>query len=89
MEKNQEKVKGTFDRRERKIDFKKGDHVLMWDKRREKPGMHQKFDSLWLRPFKIEEISWPNSFYLSMIEGRRMPRPVNVSLLKLYYQGDT
>jgi hypothetical protein len=28
MEKNQEKVKGTFDRKARKRDFKKGDQVL-------------------------------------------------------------
>jgi hypothetical protein len=86
MEKNQEKVKGTFDRRERKRDFKKGDQVLMWDKRREKPGMHQKFDSLWLGPYKIEEISGPDSFYLSTTEGRRMPLSVNGSLLKHYFQ---
>jgi hypothetical protein len=89
MEKNQEKVKGTFDRKARQRYFKKWDHDLMWDKRREKPGMHQKFDSLWLGPYKIEEISGPDSFYLFMTEGRRMPLPVNGSLLKHYYQGDT
>jgi hypothetical protein len=61
----------------------------MWDKRREKPGMHQKFDSLWLGPYKIEEISSPYSFYLSIIEGRRMRLPVNGSLLKNYYKGST
>jgi hypothetical protein len=65
MEKNQEKVKGTFDRKVRQRNFKKGDQVLMWDKRREKPGMHQKFDSIWLGPYKIEEIFEPYSFYLS------------------------
>jgi hypothetical protein len=83
MEKNQEKVKGTFDRKERKRDFNKVEQVLMWDKRREKPGMHHKFDSLWLGPYKIEEISGSDSFYLSTIEGRRMPLPVNGSLLKI------
>jgi hypothetical protein len=40
----------------------------MWDKRREKPGMHQKFDSLWLGPYKIEEKSGSDSFYLSTNE---------------------
>jgi len=89
MEKNQEKVKCNFDCRERKRDFNKGDQVLMWDKRREKPGMHQTFDSLWLGPYKIEEVSRPDLFYLSTIEGRRMPLPTNVSLLKHYFQGDT
>jgi hypothetical protein len=67
MRRNQEKVKGTFNRKERQRDFKKGDQVLLWDKIREKPGMHQKFDSVWLGPYKIEEVSRPNSFYLSMI----------------------
>jgi hypothetical protein len=89
MEKNQEKIKGTFDRKARKRDFKKGDQVLMWDKRREKPGMHQKFDSLWLGPYKIEEISGLDSFYLSTTKGRRMPFLVNGSLLKHYFQGGT
>jgi hypothetical protein len=54
MEKNQERVKGTFDQKARQRDFKVGDQVLMWDKRREKPGMHQNFDSSWLGPYKIE-----------------------------------
>jgi hypothetical protein len=66
MESNQEKVKGNFDRNARKREFKEGDQVILWDKKREKPGMHQKFGSLWLRPYKIEEVFGPNSFYLSM-----------------------
>jgi hypothetical protein len=73
MERNQEKIKGTFDHKARKRDFKKGDQVLMWDKRREKLGMHQKFDSLWLGPYNIEEISRLDSFYFSTTKGRRIP----------------
>jgi hypothetical protein len=65
--------------------FKKGDLVLMWDKIREKHGIHQKFDSLWLGPYTIEEISGLESFYLSTLEGRRIPLPVNGSLLKHYF----
>jgi hypothetical protein len=65
MERNQDKVKGNFDRKARKRDFKEGDQVLLWNKRREKLGMHQKFYSLCLGPYKIEEVSRPNSFYLS------------------------
>jgi hypothetical protein len=42
-----------FDRKEIKRNFKEGDTVLLWDKRREKPRMHQKFDTLWLGPYKI------------------------------------
>jgi hypothetical protein len=89
MEMNQDKVKGTFDRKVRQRDFMEEDQVLLRDKRREKPGMHQKFDSLWLGPYKIEEVFGPDSFYLSMTKGWRMPLPVNGSLLKHYFQGGT
>jgi len=43
---NQEKIKKTFDKSSRQRDFQTGDTVLLWDKRREKPGSHDKFDSL-------------------------------------------
>jgi hypothetical protein len=89
MTNNQERVKGNFDHKARQRYFKKGDHVLMWDKRREKLGMHQNFDSLWLGPYKIEEIFGLDSFYLFMTKGRNMPLSVNGSLLKHYYPGDT
>jgi len=85
MERNQDKVKGNFDQKERQRDFKEGDRA----KRRKKPEMHQKFNSLWLGPYKIEEVSRPDSFYLSTTEGRRMPLPINGSLLKHYFQGGT
>jgi hypothetical protein len=89
MERNREKLKGTFDRMEIQRDFKEGDEVLLWDKRREKPRIHQKFDNIWLGPYKIEEVSGPDSFYLSTTEGRRIPLPVNGSLLKHYFQYGT
>ena len=89
MERNREKLKGTFDRMEIQRDFKEGSEVLLWDKRREKPGMHQKFNSLWLGTYKIVEFFGLDSFYLSMTDGRSMPLPVNGSLLKHYFQGGT
>jgi hypothetical protein len=58
----------------------------MWDKRREKPIMHQKFDSLWLGPYTIEELSGLDSFYFSTAEERRIPLLVNGSLLKHCFQ---
>jgi hypothetical protein len=33
--------------------FQKDDMVLLWDKRKEKPGKHGKFDSLWMGPYII------------------------------------
>jgi hypothetical protein len=67
------------------MDFQEGDFVLMWDKRREKPRMHKKFDSLWLGPYQIKEISRVDSFYSTTVKGRRIPLPVNGSLLKPYF----
>jgi hypothetical protein len=52
MEKSQEKVKNTFDHKEKERDFIEGDLVLLCDKRREKPGMHKKLDGLWMGPYK-------------------------------------
>jgi hypothetical protein len=46
MIKNQEIIKGIFDQKVHQRPFAKGDIVLMWDKTKEKPGMHKKFDSL-------------------------------------------
>ena len=39
---HQESMKGTFDRSARLRSFQIGDTVLLWDKRREKPGKHGK-----------------------------------------------
>ena len=43
---HQESMKGTFDKSARPRAFQIGDTVLLWDKRREKPGKHGKFGSL-------------------------------------------
>jgi hypothetical protein len=43
---NQSKVKKAFDKLARQRDFMIGDTVFLWDKSREKPGKHVKFDSL-------------------------------------------
>jgi hypothetical protein len=42
---SQTKVKIAFDKLARQRDFIVGDIVLLWDKGREKPGKHGKFDS--------------------------------------------
>jgi hypothetical protein len=49
----QENIKGPFDHKARERDFKEGDLVLLWDKRKENLGMHKKFDSLWIGPYDI------------------------------------
>ena len=45
---NQDKIKRNFDKSARPRSFQIGDTVLLWDKRKEKPGKHKKFDNLWM-----------------------------------------
>ena len=58
---HQESMKGTFDKSARPRSFQIGDTVLLWDKRREKPRKHGKFDSLWKGPFIIHDMAGTNS----------------------------
>jgi hypothetical protein len=83
---NQNRVKKAFDRSARHRDFIVGDTVLLWDKGREKPGKHGKFDSLWLGPYLIREIAGPNSFHLSHLDGEPINIPRNGQQLKLFYR---
>jgi hypothetical protein len=34
--------------------------------------MHNKFDTLWFGPYKIEDKSGTNSFYLSHLDGKKI-----------------
>ena len=60
---HQESMKGTFDKSAKPRSFQIGDIVLLWDKRREKPRKHGKFDNLWKRPFIIRNTAGTNSFF--------------------------
>ena len=86
--KSQDKVKKAFDKSSRQRDFQVGDTVLLWDKRREKPGKHGKFDSLWTGPYPIHSIAGTSSFNLSRLDGERLPLPVNGQLLKLFFKAN-
>ena len=74
--KNQDKIKRTFDKSARPRPFYLGGMVLLWDKRREKSGKHEKFDSLWLGPYIIYDMADMNSFLLNTMEGERLLLPV-------------
>jgi hypothetical protein len=63
--------------------------VLMWDKQRENPGKHGKFNSLWRGPFLVESVARNNYFYLSHLDGEKLPLPMNGQTLKLYYPNGT
>jgi hypothetical protein len=55
------KMKEVFDIKGKGQSFKVGDMVLKWDKWREEPSKHGKFDSLWLGPFLMNEEARINS----------------------------
>ena len=82
--KNQDKVKRNFDKSSRPRTFQKGDTVLQWDKRRENPGKHGKFDSLWMCPYIVHDTAGVNSFHLNM-NGEKQTLPVNGQVLKLFF----
>jgi len=42
------------------VKFELGDIFLKWDEERAKPGRHQKFDSLWSRPYIITQAMQSN-----------------------------
>ena len=82
---NSNKIKRTFDKSTRPGSFQVGDTVLLWDKRREKPGKHGKFDILWMGPYIIDKVAGANSFYLKDLEGERLSLPMNGLLLKMFF----
>jgi hypothetical protein len=82
--KNQDKVKKTFDNSSQQRVFQEGD-IVLWDKRREKPGNHRKFDSLWTSPYIIQGTAGKNSFYLNRLDGENLALPVNDQPLKLFF----
>ena len=85
---NQDKIKGTFDKSAKPRPFQIGDTVLLWDKRREKPRKHGKFDNLWLGPYIIYDMADTNSFLLNTMEGERLLLPVNGQQLKVFFNND-
>jgi hypothetical protein len=80
---HQQKIKQTFDRKSREKDFELGDLVLKWDASRQDRGKHNKFDALWIGPFRISEVFSNNTYRLQDLEGKEVFNgPVNGHFLK-------
>eukprot|EP00253_Pinus_taeda_P033477 PITA_33477 len=83
---HQNKIKETFDRKEKVDNFQVGDGVLKLDAFKEKKCNHGKFDSLWTGPFFIAQIQQNNTFIMHSLEGGDVfGSPVNGQFLKLYF----
>ena len=85
---NQDKIKRTFDKSSRPRPLEIGDIVLLWDKRKEKPTKHKKFDSVWMGPYIIYDVADANSFLLNNMEGEKLFLLVNGKQLKLFFDND-
>jgi len=60
---------------------------FMWDKRKGKPKYDQKNNNSWLGPYIIKKKSEKEKYYLTYLDGEKMPLPVDGSLLQPYIQG--
>jgi hypothetical protein len=57
--------------------------MLEWDALRQDRGKHNKFDALWIGPFKIYEVFSNNTYKLQDLEGKEFFNgPVNGHFLK-------
>jgi hypothetical protein len=69
------------------INYSEGSIAFMWDKRKGKPENDQKNNNSWLGPYIIKKKSEKENYYLSSMDGRKIPLPVDGSLLRPYIQG--
>jgi hypothetical protein len=80
---HQQKIKQVFDRKAKKEHFQVGDLVLKWDAPKQDKGKHNKFEALWIGPFRISEAFSNNTYKLLDLEGEEMfSGPVNGHFLK-------
>ena len=59
----QERVKGTFDKRSRDVKFNVGDIVLLCDKNKEKPGNHGKLEKICMGTYRLSRIAGKGSLW--------------------------
>jgi hypothetical protein len=58
----------------------------MWDKRKCKPRYNQKDNNSWLGPYIIKKKYDKEKYYMLALDGRKMPLPVDGSLLQPHIQ---
>jgi hypothetical protein len=80
---HQQKIKQAFDRKVKKKEFEIEDLVFKWDAPRQDKGKHNKFDALYIIPFKISEIFSNNTYGLQDLKGEEVfNSPMNGHFLK-------
>jgi hypothetical protein len=85
IDQRQHNVKKYFDQSATIKNFQKGELVLLWNKAKEKPSMHTKFEALWIGPYIIENILSFNLYMLKDMKGTILMFPVNGKHLKSFF----
>jgi hypothetical protein len=57
------------------FEFGEGSLALMWDKRKGKPKYDKKSEIIWLGPYIVKKKSKKGTYYLSSMDGRKIPLP--------------
>jgi hypothetical protein len=68
------------------VEFDEGNLALMWDKKKGKPKYDKKIEVMWLGPYIVKKYE-RSTYYLSAIDGRKIPLPVHESILPPYVYG--
>jgi hypothetical protein len=80
---HQQRIKQVFDKKAKKEEFRTRDQVLKWDAPKKDKGKHNKFNALWIGPFKISKVFSNNTYRLHDLEGEEVFNgPVNGHFLK-------
>jgi hypothetical protein len=82
MNQIQQVVKRYFDNITTSKYFQKDHLALLWNKSKEKPYFHTKFEALRIGPYRIEKEIGYNSYLLKDIKGTIQPLPINGKYLK-------
>jgi hypothetical protein len=82
IRKRQQVVKRHFDKSTTTRYFQKDQLVLLWNKEKEKPYFHTKFEALWIGPYQIEKVIGFNSYLLKDMKGTIQAFPMNGKYLK-------
>jgi hypothetical protein len=85
MKKRQETIKKYFDKSTTAKEFQKDQLVFLWNKEKENPSSHTKFEALWIDPYQIERINGRNSYILKDMNGTIQSFPVNGKYLKHFF----
>jgi hypothetical protein len=69
IQEHQQRIKQVFDKKANKEEFQIGNLVLNWDTPKQDKGKHDKFEALWIRPFRISEVFSNNTYRLQDLES--------------------